>query len=84
MQTTNSCTTRHYLTETMDCDCEDYASMLLAQQRGGSVVTLSLTEIDALDATIYLLRSPANAERLIQSIDEMRTGKTEAKRLIKD
>jgi antitoxin YefM len=84
MQTTNSCTTRHYLTETMDCDSEDCASMLLAQQSGGSVVSLSLTEIDARDATIYLLRSPANAERLIQSIDEMRTGKTEAKRLLKD
>jgi antitoxin YefM len=36
---------------------------------------LSLEDFEALQETAYLLRSPANAKRLIESIEELNKGK---------
>ena len=36
---------------------------------------LSLTEYEALQETAYLLRSPANAKRLLGALDALKRGK---------
>jgi len=36
---------------------------------------LSLAEYESLEETLHLLRDPANAERLLQSINEVEAGK---------
>ncbi len=43
---------------------------------------IALAESEATDETIYLLNSAANAERLLTSVDNLRAGRTNARRLV--
>lgn len=49
--------------------------MVITRNRDQAVVMLSLAEYEALQETAYLLRSPANAMRLLGSMDALRRGK---------
>lgn len=42
---------------------------------------LSLAEYESLEETAHLLRSPANAKRLLRSIDSLERGKGVRKKL---
>ena len=44
--------------------------------RKGSAVLMSLADFEALQETAYLLRTPANAAHLLESIAQHRTGTT--------
>ncbi len=46
--------------------------------RRGDAVLLSREEYDALQATAHLLRSPKNARRLLESLDQALAGRREA------
>jgi len=43
---------------------------------------MSLEDYEALTETAYLMRSPKNAERLIESIEELNTGRGREKEII--
>jgi antitoxin YefM len=45
----------------------------------GAAVLMSLPDYQALEETVYLLRGPANAGRLLESIDQARTDTTECR-----
>lgn len=45
--------------------------------RRGDAVLLSRADYDALEETAHLLRSPANARRLLTSLDQARAGRVE-------
>ena len=45
----------------------------ITSKRGGAVL-ISVDDYRALEETAYLLRSPANARRLLESQDQARTG----------
>jgi hypothetical protein len=47
-----------------------------------SVVIMSLEEFEALEETAYLLRSPKNTRRLIESIAQLEKGKGTERELI--
>ncbi len=48
---------------------------VIVKRRGGADVALvSLDELAGLEATAHLLRSPKNARRLLESVDEVRSG----------
>ncbi len=47
-----------------------------------SVVMLSLSDYKALEETAYLLRSPKNAKRLLESILELESGKGAERELL--
>ena len=49
----------------------------------GSAVLISLDDYRAMDETAYLLRSPANARRLMDSVEHARLGEVEAHDLIR-
>ncbi len=42
--------------------------------RRGNAVLMSRAEYDALEETAHLLRTPANARRLLESLDQARRG----------
>ena len=68
-------TARANLAKLMDQVCSDHLPVIITCKREASVVLISLEDYQALEETLYLLRSPANARRLLDSIAELETGK---------
>ena len=66
---------RENLATTINKVCEDHAPVVITRNRDQAVVMLSLAEYEALQETAYLLRSPANAKRLLGAMDALRRGK---------
>ncbi|MDQ3545091.1 MAG: type II toxin-antitoxin system prevent-host-death family antitoxin [Verrucomicrobiota bacterium] len=72
---------RENLASTINCVCEDNAPVTITRNRDQAVVMLSLAEYESLEETAHLLRSPANAKRLLRSIDSLERGKGVRKKL---
>jgi antitoxin YefM len=53
---------------------EDRASLIITRDEAPPVVIMSLDEYESLQETAYLLRSPKNARRLLDSIAELERG----------
>jgi len=66
---------RENLASTMDQVCNDHDPVIITRNRNQAVVMLSLEDFEALQETAYLLRSPANAKRLIESMEALNNGK---------
>jgi len=66
---------RENLASTINRVCEDHAPVVITKNRDQSVVMLSLKEYESLQETAYLLRSPANAKRLIEAMEALKRGK---------
>lgn len=66
---------RANLAKTMDRVCEDHEPLIITRNREQSVVIMSLEDFQSLEETAYLLRSPANARRLLESIQQLEAGK---------
>jgi antitoxin YefM len=58
----------------MERVCDDHAPVIITRKNQRSVVLLSLEDYQALEETAYLLRSPKNARRLLESITELESG----------
>jgi antitoxin YefM len=65
---------RANLAKTMDKVCADHAPIIITRKSESPVVMLSLEDFQAMEETAYLLRSPANARRLLESIAELESG----------
>ena len=65
---------RGHLAETMEKVCDDHAPVIITRQHQRSVAMISLEDYQALEETAYLLRSPKNARRLLESIAELESG----------
>lgn len=66
---------RHDLKNVMDEACRNHEPVLITRRKGESVVLLSLEDYESLMESEYLLSSPANAARLMQSLEEARSGR---------
>ncbi|MDJ0766599.1 MAG: type II toxin-antitoxin system prevent-host-death family antitoxin [Myxococcota bacterium] len=66
---------RENLAKTMRQVCEDKSPVLVTRRNNASVVIIAQDEYEALVETAYLLRSPKNAQRLLQSIEQLEAGK---------
>jgi antitoxin YefM len=73
---------RANLSKTMKQVCNDHAPIIITRKRESPVVMLSLADYQAMEETSYLLRSPANARNLLESIAELETGKGIERELI--
>lgn len=65
---------RANLASTMDRVCEDHEALIITRNGQQSVVMLSLEDFTALEETAYLLRSPANAKRLMGAMEQLNAG----------
>ena len=72
---------RENLASTMDKVCGDHAPVVITRNRDQSVVMLSLDDYEALEETAYLLRSPANAKRLVDAIHALEKGRGKVRKL---
>ena len=55
---------------------EDHTTVEVVSRRGNAVI-MSKEDFDALTETAYLLRNPANANRLLEAVERARRGEFE-------
>lgn len=72
---------RNHLTATMDKTIADHEPVIITRQNGGAVVMMSLEDFRSWEETAYLLSSPANARKLMKSLDEANQGDTRGETL---
>lgn len=66
-------------------DVEDNNEMLIIKRGSGNgTVLISLNEFNSIMETVHLLSSKSNADRLYESIRQMKAGNTVEKELILD
>lgn len=73
---------RSNLSRTMDQVCDDHTPIIITRKSQRSVVILSLEDYEALEETAYLLRSPKNARRLLESVIELESGGGQERELV--
>ena len=64
-------TVRANLASVMDRVCEDHEPLIITRNGEQAVVMLSLEDYKALEETSYLLRTPANAKRLLAAVTQL-------------
>lgn len=66
--------TRAKLKDVMDRVVEDRAPVVVTRQKAEAVVMVSLSDRNAMEETLHLLSSRANAERLRTAVQELAAG----------
>ena len=66
---------RNNLATYLDAVCDGRAPLVVTRQNARSVVLMSEEEYEGLMETVHLLKSPANAARLLRAIKEADEGK---------
>lgn len=66
----------------MDRVVADRAPVAITRPKVEGVVLVSRSEWDSIEETLYLLRSPANAKRLLASIAQLNAGQGKEHELI--
>jgi antitoxin YefM len=82
MKAINYSTARGNLAKTMDAVNDDHAPVMITRQKGAPVIMISVADYNAMEETNYLLKSPANAVRLVRSLQDARKRKVTKRRLI--
>ena len=73
---------RANLAKTMEKVCNDHSPVIITRKSENPVVMVSLKDYQAMEETAYLMRSPANARHLLESIAELEAGKGTDKELL--
>lgn len=73
---------RANLASAMDRVCNNHESLIITRNGEQSVVMISLEDYKTLEETAYLLRTPANAKRLLSAIAQLNSGKGVARELV--
>lgn len=81
MDTISYSTALENLARTMKKVCIDHVPVIITRRQEEPVVLLSLDDYRSLEETAYLLRSPKNAARLVQAVEEIETGKAQERQL---
>lgn len=75
MKTASYSELRQNLAAMLDSVERDHAPIIITRDRGKpAAVLMSLEDFTAWEETIYLLRSPRNVERLLESISRLEAG----------
>lgn len=81
MRTLSFSEARGNLKKVLDQVAEDHVATLIKRRDAEDAVVMSLSDYNALQETMYLLSTPANARHLMQSIAQLRAGKAKARKL---
>ncbi len=55
---------------------DDHETLIIKRKTGKGTVLISLEEYNSIMETLHLLSSKKNADRLFESIEQMKSGKT--------
>lgn len=72
---------RENLATTITEVCKNHDPVIITKKGTDAVVMMSLEDFESMQETTYLLRSPKNAKRLIESIEQLNAGKGNEKEL---
>jgi antitoxin YefM len=75
---------RASLKTVMDDVCKDHAPTVVSRVNGEHVVMMSLADFNSMEETMYLLSSPKNASRLLESIAQLEAGHAQTRELIRN
>ncbi|WP_042383073.1 type II toxin-antitoxin system Phd/YefM family antitoxin [Streptacidiphilus melanogenes] len=82
MKTMSATELRGNLAAALDSVENDAEELVITRAGHEPLVVVSLAEYASLRETDYLLRSPANADHLRQSLQDYREGRTQSRELI--
>ena len=69
---------RNDLFKLLDLVVANHQVYIINRRDGENVALIAESDLVSLVETVYLLRSPANASRLLEAIEESKTGKIQA------
>lgn len=75
---------RTNLKEYLDSVEDNNETLVIKRKTGKGAVMISLDEYNSMMETMHLLSSKTNAARLYESIEQMKSGKTETQALIEE
>ena len=84
MKTISYTACRHVLASFIDDVCKQRKGIIVTRLDAPSVVILSLEEYETMKETLYLLKSPENAQKLFKAIKEIENNKAERIELLED
>lgn len=82
MKTMSYTESRARYAEVLDAVVNDREEVVITRAGHEPAVIVSLDDYESLKETAYLLRSPANARRLLESIDQLESGQGVERELI--
>ena len=59
---------------TMNKVCDDHRPLIITRQNRSPVVMISLEDFNTIEETLYLVKNPNNAKRLLTSIEKAEKG----------
>ena len=72
------------LKSVMDDVCTDHTPTVITRVNGDHVVMLSLADFNSIQETLHLLGSAKNASRLMDSVAQIKAGKTQSRELVRN
>jgi antitoxin YefM len=84
MRVINFSEARNRLKSVLDQVVEDADYTVISRRDAEDAVVMSLDHFNGLMETVHLLKSPANAERLVRSIEQYHAGDVEEHQLADD
>lgn len=73
---------RENLAHTITKVCEGHDPVIITKKGTDAVVMISLEDYESMKETNYLLRSPKNARRLLESIQQLEEGRGVERELV--
>jgi antitoxin YefM len=84
MQITTYTSFRQKLKSYLDNVRNNHAPLYVTSANGEDVVVLSKSDYESMEETFYLLKSPANAARLLKGIEDYNLGLGKERSLIEE
>ena len=84
MRVVNFTEARSHLKRVLDQVASDADYTIISRRDAEDAVVMSIDQFNGLIETVHLLKSPANAKHLANSIEQYRSGKTEEHDIIND
>lgn len=82
MDATTYTQARKNFAEVMNRVCDDHAPLIITRQNERPVVMMSLEDYNAIEETLYLIKSPRNAVRLTKALQDLGNQKTHKRDLV--
>lgn len=84
MNTLNYSSLRNNLSQILDKVNDDHTPIIVTRQNGKAAVIISLEDFKSYEETFYLMKSPKNALRLQEAINQVEFGKIVKHNLIEE